>query len=171
MFKWVLTLTKWWFCILIKIKVPKLKGWWWFLYPIQWWFLYPIQGFSFISSEFNPHSWLVKLFAWLFKVITFTNCIHHFPSLFHSFYYHPHPFPSCPLHQKARKPTRNQELSSRAKLGIFTFRGSKLAWGTRAPRHDHATLSRGQSWVLVFFGVRLVCVLTSHWPLHQDVFC
>ena len=109
----------------------------------------------------------MKLFAWLFKVITFTNCILHFPSLLHSFYYHPHPFPPCPLHQKARKPTRIEELSNRAKLGIPTFRGSKLAPCTRAHKHGRATLSRDNSWVLVFFGVRLVWVFTSHWPLHH----
>ena len=104
----------------------------------------------------------MKLFAWLFKVITSTNCVLHFPSLFHSFYYHLHPFPPCPLHQKARKPTGIEELSNRAKLGTSSLRGSKVA----RPCHFEpwTFLSFSLFWCEVGLGFRFPLIFTSPMP-------
>jgi len=159
-FKWVLTLIKWWFCILIKIKGPKLKGWWWFLYPIQ--------GFSTISNKFSPTGYPSEVIAWLIKVINFTSCVHHSPSFFHTFLNHLHPFPPCPIRQKAKKTKRNSRPLKPGKTKLLCFPGQQVSMGSPCvlarPYHfsPWPFLSLSFPWCEVWFGIPLPSTFTSN---------
>ena len=72
----------------------------------------------------------MRLLLEIIKVISFTNCIPHSPSIFHTILHHLHPFPSSPIRQKAKKTKPNSRTFKPGKKGPLGFPGQQFGTGS-----------------------------------------